>query len=1552
MDRNSRDARRATAVSASISPSLSNALPRRRHRTSLRDSLEEDGPLELPDTSRSGLRDQHVGGKKDRDRADRVDRDRDRDRDRERLLRNKRRRGDGNSNNHRLIHHGGTGNRGEELGMVADETSEESVNNEDEDDYEHLHHQQHTRLSQPPSAVTSSSSMMLNNSRRSYPPSASAMAAEEMIGVSVPRKARSASAKRSHDCWVGGGGTTVSHAGGDQAVRQPLTSPKPNGPKQRLPPKSVPNPVTSSATLDEIEIAEVLYGMMRQPQGPSPKSETSFGGESGKTEVCRDENNKPVPVSNSGSVLPPQNSSSSIPLMSAIAPKRKKPRVIRYDEEIQVQSIYPGRNSPLAAKIEMDSLMKINSSPSMERGKGSRMENGGTYEQDKPQDTPVPLANHGEDVSKMVGLPGLNKREDPGDSKQELLSLKKESDGKTEPKRSCGAPVVENQREEKFQIDLMAPPATRSSPGRDGHVDSPAGADQISIGTAGEEGEKRRTEAKKNEEGGVNERKEEVKREAEGGDSKGVVDLQIDLERRGGGGGMMMMMMMGNGSAGAVSKGNHLPFPIQQQPAPDKSAPTAGPLTFPIPVAGWPGGLPPLGYMPPLPGVVSVDGTAVASAALQPPPLLFSQPRPKRCVTHCYVARNISYHQQMARIPFWPAAAAAAAGPVSLYGAKPCNVSVMPSTDPNGNVSTRSVNAVAEKGQNLGLPGHSGKDKGSQMSSDAQRKPVLLQQTIPPGVPGNILHGPAFIFPLSQQHAPAAATASSIRSGPSKSPNISNTAAAPVAAAGSALAASSAVSPTGAAAAMSFSYPNMPGGETQYLAILQNNSYPFPVPTHMGSAPAYRGTHPQAMPFFNGPFYSSQMLHPSQLPQLQGPGQQNSSSPSMKHLQNHQRPPGSVGNGSRGSLQGFASGKNQPSPLTQMQQPQINQQQPQQVRPSESEFAGGDGPSTDARIPRTNMTTIYGQNFAMPIHAPNFALMSKAPQGGITGANSNNTGEKQQPQLHSQHQGSKQSAVDSLQSQAFALSFGNMDNSASVHALTSIGQGHTVLQSLPEATRQTFQMMTAAVAAQNTQHKKNIRPSDDGSKGGGNDVSNDNDRKPLGGKILTIGGQSIAFSRHDTMDTSVSSVPGGSVVDSSVRTLNLGSSSSRTSASVLPAQASTNPGTPSPQQVQRSQQQQMIQLQKQHQFAAAAAAAARSKTPASSNESAYSEHLGALASAAVKYPSSLSSFPQNFVQGSGSPTQSPQWRGSTRPVICPVPSPLSPATATSPSLKLRPQQPVRVPPGQTHISFANSNSKSGYPSQGQQIPASSQQAPSSPAVVGSPTTSSVSKSTGGSPRTTASSTGNKPGQAASSLQAPQSMSSSQSMPMHKSSPVRSGNVLSILGNSPRTASTGAGGKHKFTQQQQLSKQNLQQAQLFFSHPYVPVPAGHSAGNSASTVSATSAYYMQRCPSEQQQEKVQHLSQGSAPSSSLATLSLCPPTTLSSSGTCDPVKAATVSNLKGSSIQAQGILHASPFTVTQCSGGSHQIIPTGFSFVHAVPNAVQVKQAEQKPPAGE
>lgn len=91
--------------------------------------------------------------------------------------------------------------------------------------------------------------------------------------------------------------------------------------------------------------------------------------------------------------------------------------------------------------------------------------------------------------------------------------------------------------------------------------------------------------------------------------------------------------------------------------------------------------------------------------------------------------------------PFWPPAAGSAA---SLFGAKPCNLNLMPSAELQGNNAGKILNSVQEKGQGLSIfPGQSAKDKGSQANNiaDAQRKQqqIMLQQALPPGAPSNIL---------------------------------------------------------------------------------------------------------------------------------------------------------------------------------------------------------------------------------------------------------------------------------------------------------------------------------------------------------------------------------------------------------------------------------------------------------------------------------------------------------------------------------------------------------------------------------------------------------------------------------------------------------------------------------------------------------------------------------------------------------------------------------------------------------------------------------------------
>ncbi|KAJ6897568.1 protein TIME FORFFEE [Populus alba x Populus x berolinensis] len=443
--------------------------------------------------------------------------------------------------------------------------------------------------------------------------------------------------------------------------------------------------------------------------------------------------------------------------------------------------------------------------------------------------------------------------------------------------------------------------------------------------------------------------------------------------------------------------------------------------------------------------------------------------------------------------------------------------------------------------------------------------------------------------------------------------------------------------------------------------------------------------------------------------------------------------------------------------------------------------------------------------------------------------------------------------------------------------ISSIAQNHALLQSLPEAARHGYHLIPAAQAAQ---QKKNYRVSEEG-KTGGNDTSNvEEERKAITGvKAPLTAGQSIVFSRADLTDSPISTMPVNNVIDSSARTLNLATISGANAPSIQ-------------QQMQRNQQQQqqqqILQLQKHQQFVAAASS--RSKTQATSNGSAYPDHISSSSAMATKFPNALSAFPQNFVQNSSSPAQSPQWKNSVRTTTSQVPSPsLTPASST---LKNLTQQQGRTQGGHAQISFAANQKPSASP-QGQPNP-SSNQSPSPPMMVGSPTTS-ISKSAGGSPRTSAS-TSNKGGQ--SSTLSSQQSKNSASVPVQKSSPVGGRNIPSILGHPHSTSSSNSGTKPQMSHQQPLSKQ--QQAQIMYTN-YMQAQAQHAA---SSTTPVGSGVYLQRHRSDQQQQQ----SQGTSATSSTGMLSLCPPVTLAFTSSTDPAKAAA-NNMKGGGLPSQGLIHA-------------------------------------------
>lgn len=805
--------------------------------------------------------------------------------------------------------------------------------------------------------------------------------------------------------------------------------------------------------------------------------------------------------------------------------------------------------------------------------------------------------------------------------------------------------------------------------------------------------------------------------------------------------------------------------------------------------------------------------------------------------------------------------------------------------------------------------------------------------------------------------------AASARPGSIKPPTTSGNVAS-TSASNSAAASSSAAG--GAATAVSFNYPNMPANETQYLAILQNNAYPFPIPAAVGAPPNYRGAHPQALPMFNGSFYSSQLIHPSQLQQPQQAvsqsqqmqqNPQNSSmssgsSSSQKHLQGQQqRSAGSTvgGNGS-GNLHNFPAPKSRQS---QPSQPQQSQQiTPSQARQLENEVGAEDSPSTaDSRGARAPVN-IYGQNFAMPTHLQNYALLA-TPAGlaNSTATTSSSIQSDKKQQQQPQQQG--KNGVEQLPPQTFAMSFASINgsNTAPGFDLSSMAHNHAILQSLPEATRHNIQIMAATAAAQAAQ-RKNFRICEEGKTGGGDSSNTEDERKGLSGKPPANSGQSIAFSRSELTDASGSATATSNVMDSSARSLNLGSAPAWTARATI-ANSLGAAGVSNAQLQAQHQPQQMIQLHKQQQQLAAASAACN-KTPATSNGSVYPEHLSSTTSMAGKFPNSLSAFPQNLVQASNgsSPQQSPQWRSSVRTNTSQAPS--SFVTSTT-SLKSLPQQQSRTQQSHTQISFGANQKSSAAPS-GQQAP-SSIQSPSSPMMVGSPSTSSISKGASGSPRTNSASASTKTGGQASSLATQQAKNSS--VPGQKSSPVGGRNVPSILGNPHIVSTSNSGPKSQLQQQQQQLHQlqqqqlpkNMQQAQLFFSNPYVQSQSPHSTNANATT--ASGGYYIQRRRPDQQQQPQTQQPPGSSAASSTGMLTLCP-VSLAGVGTSDPAKAiaaATVaaSNMKGGVLPSQSILHAQ--FAAQSAGNQHQLLPAGFPYVQPVPAAVHVKPAEQKQPAG-
>ncbi|KAK1281866.1 Protein TIME FOR COFFEE [Acorus calamus] len=527
MDRN-RETRRLAAASTAMNNG-GGSLSRRRQRSSLRDSPEDDGPGEIQETGR--LRDRTV--KKDRER------------DRERSSRSKRRRGDRSLN--------GSG-RDE-----GDETTEESLEDdeEDEDDDAITGSSASAVLggggsaSLPPVRPLPSPAQPLANSappsmslqnhhhhhhhRKSFPPAPSQpppakpvrtapwRGADDMIGLSVPRKARSAAPKRSHEWLVSGGGSGGAGAGGgggaaEQIHRQSSTSParmsgasfssalpaaaisptssnasvrkkKPIGLKPHRPPKVSKTAAAAAPSSEiEIEVAEVLYGLTRQfKQEPNKPNQRDGSDGSAGVDPSRSRVSSPISISTvPSSAAPPQAPHPTI----GRSPKRKRPRqIVNYEEESGA-SPHLGSLVSSAVKSEAEQIGKReapsprdeknnNAAPAVENG-------GGSHDLGGPPPVAVepPPHSSAEVVKSEVAqaMEDMERKDRAAEDKEEIktsLSMLKEptvadSDVNVdEASVKKTVSTVEKPREEKFRIDLMvrivaAPPPLKPSPEMDG----------------------------------------------------------------------------------------------------------------------------------------------------------------------------------------------------------------------------------------------------------------------------------------------------------------------------------------------------------------------------------------------------------------------------------------------------------------------------------------------------------------------------------------------------------------------------------------------------------------------------------------------------------------------------------------------------------------------------------------------------------------------------------------------------------------------------------------------------------------------------------------------------------------------------------------------------------------------------------------------------------------------------------------------------------------------------------------------------------------------------
>ncbi|CAA6667314.1 unnamed protein product [Spirodela intermedia] len=1488
--------------------------------------IDEDGGMELQETVR--LRDR--GSKKNRDR--------------ERSGRSKRRKGD------RILH--GT-NKDE-----GEESSEESIDEDEEDDDDDA---SGTVRPPPPPHQPSpppSSSLSNHNHRKAYPTKVIRgpvvwKVADEMIGVSIPRKARSAYAKRSPECWVSGSGC----AGGSgepihrQASASPprlgggASAPVPTSPSssnasvrkkmkqisgtKHRPPKILKSP--SSIQEIEIEVAEVLYGLTRQFQVPLKqefnKPHSKDANESSydtKSRVSSPSSISPPPAVSQG-LLQHSYSTAMAPL-PAVAPKRKRPRLVKVDDktpaDATVQAVHPSSSISSTCKtIDGDETRVQVQSPRLPTNAEPMQSENGTPSlvqvEDKPasiQDESMkPESSSASDVKPPVtDLDRQNKVEKKDEIKllakepvsDELITNCTESDVKL-------ASAADSPKE-KFKIDLMAPPG-KSSQEREldfltehkfASPDIETGRKHDSVKNRVEKSERSPTT------GDAGFELKETKNLVEEYDSRSPVNkksLDVKLEpAKSDKEEIICGKLPGPRQPGNIPKAEPtsektgtifeslISIPYKLLYLDVFSATQAGSLPLPMAAAGWPGGLP-FGYMG-LQPAVPIDGTAA-------PTMPMRQLRPKRCAIHCYIAHNICFHQQIAQMnPFWPVAA----GSTPMFGTKPYNLNLMPSSAsailsnplqggfPGGCLGSLQDKAVPVFGQ---LPGQSPKEKGSAEAACSSAAPASRIYEQYAGMDyfinvllfgckvGNtdveistVVFCSLFFSAHSGFHFPSQSTPGAyLSSGCGKVLCCE--------------CGSSSVSSSAAASSSGSGLPHWhnclellyfaPGGSPVHSTSEQWLSF-----SHSGPcwAPPFRvGNHPQPMAFLNASFYASQMLHHPQLQQLPPPppplpqqqhypNPQDQSKASPSSSQKYPQPPQKAPDGSAsvgaGSAQGFSNPKRQHIPL-------------HQPRQTETETGGEDSPPADHRLPQAQRG-IFCHSFSVPAHHQNLAFMP----AGFTTIGGANHSEKQPLLLPQQHQHHQNLHLQNMKPEAIPQTL------AMPYAAFNGIHGFD-LSSPPRSGQEWIPVLCTAAATaspQGSAQNKKVQQqlAEDGKQRGKPINVGPADEEHL--KTASPGKASSGVSQ-------CSLSPSVSKVDGSSQPLNLVPCGDKTP--VLGGSSST----------QHQLQQGMLHLPKQHQKLQS-----QKQQPQQQLQKQQPVSSGTTVN---KFPNALAGFPQGMIQG-GSPTQSPQWKNSARAAAAAPPSSPVKSNPSQPPIGIPQQNHLSTAGHHAHISFEVGGALRVAPPQLPLVGVGSLSSSSSSAI-GPPAGSASRGGGGGSPRIPTGSKGGPTSSSSSRQQLPPTKNSPASS-ISKSSAVGTRNGPSILGQPQITPPSSA---MKSQQQQQASQhpnqlqknQQYPPSQLFFS------PQSNAA--------ATATAYYPRRPSEQHNQPV-----------SSGMLSLCPSALSGSSAasSTDASKSAASAAATANRVKA----------VAQFSVAPHS---AGATFPYLGMSGAPVRPTEQKPTAG-